>query len=714
MQFQIGKSGHQPVLFAMSGETKNGDRYEVNSRYLLKNGRPILPVMGELHFSRWHPDEWREAVLKMRAGGIDIVSTYVFWIHHEEREGEWDFTGSRDLRRFLEICQELEMPVWLRIGPWNHGECRNGGFPDWLVHGGFPLRQNDPKYLYYVRRYWEKLAEQAQGMMCKDGGPVIGIQLENEYGHCYQRPKTKAEGLEHLRTLKQIAQELGFVTPYYTVTAWGGAYVLEGETLPVYGGYVDAPWAQHTEELPASEQFLFIPFYDDQNIGSDLAPATAGASEAQPQPESQPLGQDRPEDQQQTTPYLTAELGGGLQVTAHRRPYPYPEDIEAQAWCALGSGANLIGYYMYHGGYNPDGRYSTLQESKATGYYNDLPIKSYDFQTCIRESGMLNASYGKLKKLHLFIQDFEEILAPAEVYLPDIRPQSPEDLETVRAAVRHNHKTGEGFLFINNHQRKRIMKAHKNWSCSLHFKDQTITLENIDIDPGNCLVIPYHLRMGNALLLKTNASLLCKLGDYYVFYTDHTPWYQYAREPGRVITLKTREAERAYKFGDRLIIADCILYEEDGEIFAVSSNPTEEITYYGTNGARQTKTINFDQAKCDVSFAYFGEGDGDEGRYRKYKVMIDAKNLDQICELLLQIDYLGDRAEVYHDGRLIADWFTTGDQWHLALKRFDYRSELELWIYPSRENVYYDLPVEHGWSLEKINILSCQKAKVFV
>ena len=84
MQFQIGKSGHQPVLFAMSGETKNGDRYEVNSRYLLKNGRPILPVMGELHFSRWHPDEWREAVLKMRAGGIDIVSTYVFWIHHED------------------------------------------------------------------------------------------------------------------------------------------------------------------------------------------------------------------------------------------------------------------------------------------------------------------------------------------------------------------------------------------------------------------------------------------------------------------------------------------------------------------------------------------------------------------------------------------------------------------------------------------------------
>ena len=167
MQFRIAKTGHEPALLHMSGKAKNGDLYEVTSRYLMKNKKPILPIMGELHFSRWHPDEWREAILKMRAGGITIVSTYVFWIHHEEKEGEWDFAGSRDLRRFLEVCRRLEMPVWLRIGPWNHGECRNGGFPDWLVQGGFRLRENDPQYLHHVRRYWTKLAEQAEGMMVK-------------------------------------------------------------------------------------------------------------------------------------------------------------------------------------------------------------------------------------------------------------------------------------------------------------------------------------------------------------------------------------------------------------------------------------------------------------------------------------------------------------------------------------------------------------------
>lgn len=698
MYFRISGNTRQPVVLPMAGEAQNGDRYEVNSRSLLKNGRPILPVMGEFHFSRWHPDEWREAILKMRAGGITIVSSYVFWIHHEEKENEWDFTGSRDLRRFLETCRALEMPVWLRIGPWNHGECRNGGFPDWLVQGGFPLRQNDPRYLAHVRRYWSKLAEQAQGMMCKDGGPVIGIQIENEYGHCYQRPKTKAEGLEHLRTLKQMAQELGFVVPYYTVTAWGGAYVLENETLPVYGGYVDAPWAQHTEELPASPQFLFKPFYDDQNIGSDLAQgdALAGANAG---------------DKGLHAPYLTAELGGGLQVTAHRRPCPYPEDTEAQALCALGSGANLIGYYMYHGGYNPDGRYSTLQESKATGYYNDYPVKSYDFQACIRESGLLNASYGKLKKLHLFINDFQEILAPADAYLPDIQPQSPEDLETVRAAVRHNHETGEGFLFINNHQRKRVMKAHKDWSCSIDLGDDKITLEHIDIAPGECLVIPYHLRMGNALLLRTNASLLCRLGKYYVFYTDHQPWYHYRKEPGCVITLKHQEAERAYKFGDRLVIADCILYEDNGEIFAVSQKPAEEIIYYLPDGARRSKMVAFTQAKCEVKFTYLGTG-GEDGQYKAYEITINAKDLDKVHDLFLQIDYQGDRAEIYHEERLIADWFTTGDLWHVALRRFGFPRKLELRVYPTVESVYHDLPVEHGWSLKRINIISCAKAKV--
>ena len=144
----IDSAPKETTLLAMGGTDSRGNLWQVDNRSFLKNGKRFLPVMGEFHFSRYEPEDWEEELLKMRAGGVDIAATYVFWIHHEERQGEWDFTGCRDLRRFLEICRRIDMPVWLRIGPWAHGECRNGGFPDWVVSDPErKVRTNDPAYL---------------------------------------------------------------------------------------------------------------------------------------------------------------------------------------------------------------------------------------------------------------------------------------------------------------------------------------------------------------------------------------------------------------------------------------------------------------------------------------------------------------------------------------------------------------------------------------
>ena len=131
LQFWVPKMGTPPMLLNMGGKDKAGNLYQVDQKSLLLNGKRMIPVMGELHYSRMEPESWREAVLKMRAGGVTILATYVFWNHHEERKGEWDFSNSRDLRKFLQVCKELDMNVWLRIGPWSHGEARHGGFPDY-------------------------------------------------------------------------------------------------------------------------------------------------------------------------------------------------------------------------------------------------------------------------------------------------------------------------------------------------------------------------------------------------------------------------------------------------------------------------------------------------------------------------------------------------------------------------------------------------------
>ena len=650
--------------------------YSYNSEYLTCNARPILPIMGEFHFSRYPEGEWKTAIKNMQQGGVDIVATYVFWIHHEEAEGEWDFSGRRNLKAFLSCCQEAGMKVWLRIGPWAHGECRNGGFPDWLVEkekrGKLSLRTDDPQYLKYVDLFFTKIAEQADGYMHKDDGPVIGIQIENEYGHA-GGPSDREEGMAHMRTLRAMAEKKGLTAPYFSATGWGGAYVPEN-FLPVLGGYVDAPWANHTHELAASENFLFQPFHDDANIASDFAEGQSGFT-----------------FDTSKFPYLTAELGGGLQVTAHRRTYPYPEDIEAQTICMLGAGANLIGYYMYHGGVNPDGQYTTLQESKATGYANDLPVKSYDFQTCLRENGLPSESYYRLRKHHIFIKNTEELLAPAKVYLPDNipEPMGAEDMETLRAAFRYNKTADCGFLFINNHQRKRKMTEKQiTPEAPLKFavpsgegEKKQIIFDRLCVRTDAILVLPYNLPVviqGEELrLCRTNASFLGCFGEIYYFYTEEDPenvyfeWSDGKDHAGAVKILTTHDAEHFLYTGD-----------EDGG--KVSLLPDLKFTEAGEVQMKDTG-----QAAESIQNVYGRT----EPEVYELTLKYGKRPADTLTEdVWLELDFGGDCARLYQDGKLLDDWFSNGELWRVALKRYGYPTKLTLELDPFKPDVYYDLP----------------------
>lgn len=684
-----------PVPLPMGGLDAAGICHTVDSLSLLRDGRRFIPVMGEFHYSRWEPGDWELELRKMQAGGINIVSTYVFWLHHEELEGEYDFTGCRDLARFLRTCRRVGLPVWLRIGPWAHGEARNGGFPDWVVERfGERARTNDPGYLLAVARYFAKLGEVCHGMMLESGGPVIGLQLENEYGHV-GAAVGREEGYAHILKLKEIARRHGFRVPWYTTTAWGGGIVVDGETLPVFGGYVDAPWATHVDEMPAQANFLFEAYRDDETIGSDRA---AGRDSG--------LTFDRGRN-----PYLTAELGAGIQVTSHRRTFPWPIDIEAQALTMLGSGANLLGYYMYHGGINPDGRASTLQESRATGYINDLPVRSYDFQTAIRQSGRISGAYGRLRKLHLFLEDFGERLAACENCLPVERPASPEDLETPRLAVRVHPETGGGFLFINNHQRRRVMPERRELVVRLRFPDGGLEIGGLTLPSASTAIVPFNLELGGTRLRSTNASLLCRLGKRLVFHLDadiepRFDWEGEAPEAGGLLLLTAEEANRAFRFGAALYIpaheSSMLVEEEGGGIELLTSRPGERVTVHRETGESKVIEVENEPLQIAASFELL-EADEAEGRH-DYRVRVDYASGKPGHQLYLAIDYLGDRAEVYLGDRLVDDWFTTGERWYLALRRFGFPEELRIRIYdsarplpnPYGNRVYYDLPVEPG------------------
>jgi beta-galactosidase len=209
------------------GTSPEGHVIAANNLYLTLNGKPWLPVMGEFHFSRYPASKWEEELLKMKAGGVQIVATYVFWIHQEEVEGHFDWSGQRDLRQFVELCGKCGLRVHLRIGPWGHGEARNGGFPDWLMKIG-PTRRNDPVYLKYVKRYFDKIGRQIAQLTWKKGGPIIGVQLENEYGS-----RGPDAGAAHISQLKELAIQAGLDVPLYTVTGWPNPDFPAREVIPV-------------------------------------------------------------------------------------------------------------------------------------------------------------------------------------------------------------------------------------------------------------------------------------------------------------------------------------------------------------------------------------------------------------------------------------------------------------------------------------------------
>ena len=490
-----------PALFDPGSATSpSGSTIGINSRYLTRNGKPWLPVMGEFHFSRYPRAQWEDEILKMKAAGVDIVATYVIWIHHEEIEGQFDWSGQRDLRAFAQLCARHGMFLLARIGPWDHGEVRNGGFPDWVLKKG-PTRVNDPAYLASVRLWYGQIGRQLNGLLFKDGGPVIGIQLENEYSK-----RGPGAGEEHILELKKIAIASGLDVPLYTVTAWDNAVVPQPAVLPVYGGgYPDAPWDGSITKLPPTEVYAFR-FHRRVN-----ANAIQSAKDAQPA--------------RDLVPYFTAETGGGIEDTYHRRPVIQPDDIAAMFPVMLGSGVNLYGTYMFQGGENPDGKLSTLQESQQTGYPNDVPIKSYDFQAPLGEFGQERASLRKLKVFDYFLNDFGSDLAPMMVHAPDTLPRNPSDLTVPRASVRS--RGDSGFIFFNNYVRNYPMPERRAAQLQIHLPggDLLVPRRPVDIPSGAYFIWPFTLRIAGITIRYCTAQLFTRLaaGGAATYYFETIP-----------------------------------------------------------------------------------------------------------------------------------------------------------------------------------------------
>jgi beta-galactosidase len=470
----------------------DGTTLTLDSNSLRLSGKRWTPVMGEFHYARYPENRWREELLKMKAGGIDIVATYVFWIHHEEIEGQFDWSGRRSLRRFIETARDVGLKAIVRCGPWCHGEVRNGGLPDWILTKGWKTRSDDSNYLAKVQILYGQIADQLRGLLWKDGGPVIGIQFENEY-------KGPAQ---HLLTLKRIGLEAGLDVPIYTRTGWDQPSGLMpfGELVPLYGVYAEGFWDRVLTPMPAGywKGFHFSNFRMDDATFSEV-PGKGGS-------------QDPPDAEKY--PYLTCEIGGGMMNSYHRRILVNPKDVESTTLIKLGSGSTLLGYYMYHGGVNPEGKLTTLMESQATEFWNDMPVKNYDFQAPLGEYGQIRPQYHLLRRLHLFLHEWGSDLAAMPSTMPDRRPTGRNDFDTLRWCVRSDGDAG--FIFVNNYQRLQPMPAKTDVQFVLNLCCGPVTFPEkpITVQPGSRFIWPFNFELGHGVRLAwATAQPICAVEE---------------------------------------------------------------------------------------------------------------------------------------------------------------------------------------------------------
>ncbi|CAN5624799.1 hypothetical protein BH11BAC3_BH11BAC3_35730 [soil metagenome] len=480
------QSGH----LKMGNPGPEGSKIEINNRYMTLNGKPIIPVMGEMHFSRVAKDQWEDRILKMKACGVNIIACYVLWIHHEEIEGRFDWNGNKDLGAFVELCAKHGLWVYPRIGPWCHAEVRNGGTPDWVLKKEhLKDRSNDPIYQRYAEEWYRQVALQLKGLMYKDGGPVVGVQLENEYGRGKQ-------GEAHILWLKHTAQKYGIDVPMYTVTGWGNGSVPPYEVIPLWGAYPDEPWAANLLRNKDCQNFKFSSFRNDENIGNDVNKAKESYIDYS------------------AYPFFTCEVGVGIENTDHRRLQIGSLDGYGLILAKIGSGSNLPGYYMFTGGSNPHGLLTSMEENREeTGYWNTNPIISYDFQAAIRESGELNGNYFEIKKLHYFLNEFGDRLAPME-------PVFTENKDGFQAALRVQDK--RAFLFGINYCRHNLTSGKKNVQFNINVQNETLQFPSrpINISDSSFIMWPVNFSMENILLKYATAQPLCAIGNRWIFIED--------------------------------------------------------------------------------------------------------------------------------------------------------------------------------------------------
>ena len=195
--------------FAVQAQAKHDFSLSKDGFFL--DGRPFQIISGEMHPARIPREYWQHRIQMAKAMGCNTIAAYIFWNYHESTPGKFDFkTGNHDIASFIKLCQQEGLWVLLRPGPYVCAEWDLGGLPPYLLKiPDIKLRCMDPRYMAAVKTYVDRLAKEVAPLQCSKGGPILMVQVENEYGS-YGNDK------EYLETLRKFWIAGGINVPFYT------------------------------------------------------------------------------------------------------------------------------------------------------------------------------------------------------------------------------------------------------------------------------------------------------------------------------------------------------------------------------------------------------------------------------------------------------------------------------------------------------------------
>jgi beta-galactosidase len=316
-----------------------GHSFRAEGDHFVLDGKPFRILAGEMHYARVPRAYWRDRLRKAKAMGLNTITTYVFWNVHEPQPGVFDFSGNNDVAEFIREAQEEGLYVNLRPGPYSCAEWDFGGYPAWLLKDhSMVVRSSDPKFIYAASRWMHRLGQELAPLQISRGGPIIMVQIENEYG---------SFGSDHayLSQIRQMIEDSGF--------RGAQLYTADGVEEVPNGSFPDLPAAINFgtgEAKRAFEQALKI----------------------------------RPNQ-----PHMAGEYWDGWfdHWGGKHEARDVQEQIEEFRWIV--NQGYSISVYMFHGGTSFG--WMSGANSDHDGYQPD--VTSYDYQATLDESGRPTRKY---------------------------------------------------------------------------------------------------------------------------------------------------------------------------------------------------------------------------------------------------------------------------------------------------------------------------------